>query len=333
MLSLVLLGQSSPVSADTVGEYTVSPVKPVNQIGEDNGYFNLLLQPNQKTTIYADLVNSSKQAAKFKVNVNPAITSDGGAIDYSKNNVKLDKTIPFDSRNYIKLEQTEYSVPANGKIRIPISVTMPNQKFDGRVLSGLYVEKITKSNNTDSSTGKTTIGTKVAYTIAIVLQQNTNKVIPDLNYLKAGPATVNSLAVIQMKFRNPTATIIPNLIFTTKVKRDGKKYINNTSNQYQVAPNTNFHVNLGLDGQRVLPGKYTVDIVAKSGPFYKWHFKGSFTVSQEEADEVNKNSVFPQEKGINIWLIIAIILAIILIGFIIYLLIMRKKNKDKEEEN
>lgn len=184
---------------------------------------------------------------------------------------------------------------------------MPNLTFAGRVLGGIHV---TKDSDSDSETKKdgVTIKNKIAYNIAIVLQQSTDKVAPDLKLLSGKPALINGYTNIQLHFQNPKATIIPDLIFTTKIYRDGKLYLENTSKKFLVAPNTNFHLNLDLDGDRIQPGSY-------------------------KADEVNKNAIF-KTKETDWWKIISLIaIGLLVILFIIFFIIFFKRRKKKDEEN
>lgn len=55
-----------------------------NQIDKAIGYFDLLVAPEQNQTLEVIISNSSDEERTFEVSVNPAVTSDGGTIDYSQ---------------------------------------------------------------------------------------------------------------------------------------------------------------------------------------------------------------------------------------------------------
>lgn len=306
-LTFGALGANRVLAAENPGNFSVQPILPSNQQPNVAGYFDLIVTNNQKQTLQIKLTNSSDKRTTFDVGINPAVTSDGGTIDYGQSKPRLDETLPFDLRDYVKLAQNKWSVPANTTITVPIQVSMPNLTFAGRVLGGIHV---TKDSDSDSETKKdgVTIKNKIAYNIAIVLQQSTDKVAPDLKLLSGKPALINGYTNIQLHFQNPKATIIPDLIFTTKIYRDGKLYLENTSKKFLVAPNTNFHLNLDLDGDRIQPGSY-------------------------KADEVNKNAIF-KTKETDWWKIISLIaIGLLVILFIIFFIIFFKRRKKKDEEN
>lgn len=78
----------------------IKPVFPENQIDKAIGYFDLLVAPEQNQTLEVIISNSSDEERTFEVSVNPAVTSDGGTIDYSQNPT-LDETLPFDVRDVL----------------------------------------------------------------------------------------------------------------------------------------------------------------------------------------------------------------------------------------
>lgn len=332
VIGLLVSTNGLVLAEDNPGQFSVAPEVPANQKSGVTGYYDLIVTKGQEETMQLKLTNSSDKKTTYEAYVNPAMTSDGGAIDYAQRDAKIDKTVPFDIRDAVTLDKHEYEVDAGQTISIPIHVKIPNLDWKGRVLGGINVQKKGDGSNTGSQNGSS-IKTKISYSVGIVLQESEEKITPDLSYLKTTPNKVNGYTTIQMKFRNPTPTIIPDLIFTTTLYKNGTKFIENTSNKYTVAPNTVFNVNLGLNGKRVEAGKYKVDITAKSGPFYKWHFTDEFEITAEKAAEVNKNAIFEEKEGMNIWMIIAIIVGIIFLIVLIILLIVILKRKKKDDDD
>lgn len=337
LLSLLLavalvLPSTNAVFADAnPNDFSVNPVLPNNQKKGVEGYYDLIVKPGDKQTLTLQINNGSDKKATYEVYANPAFTSDGGSIDYSKRTKKVDSTVPFNFRDAVTLKTNKYTVAAKSSIKVPIEVSIPNQDWKGRVIGGINIQKTGDGTQTKTD-GNAALNTKIAYSVAVILQTKEEQITPDLKYLKTGPAKVNGYAVIQETFRNPTATIIPDLEFKSVIKKDGKKYITNTSNKYTVAPNTKFHVNLGMDGQRIEPGTYTVKITATSGKFYKWVFEDKFTIKASEADKINKNAIFPKKEGPNIWLIIAIVVAIIAIILLIIVIVRQNNQKNKSRK-
>lgn len=310
------------------GDFGVKAILPENQIDKNLGYFDLLVTPKQEQTLEIELTNNAKEDRTFEVAVNPAVTSDGGTIDYGQKDAKLDKTIPFDVRQAIHLEKEEYQVPKQSTLNIPIQVQLPDKAFAGRVLAGVHITPKNAEKTTDTTNKNgVSIKNEISYNLAIVLQQSQQAINPDLKLLDSQVAAVNAEPTIQLHFQNPAATIISDLTFKSKVYLNDKLYLEQTSNPYLVAPNSNFHLNLDLNKTKAKAGKYRVEVTAQDDKNHKWHFQQSFTVKDTVAKKVNDNSILPKEK--TPWLVIVLAgLLIAALAFIIYLLMKRKKGED-----
>ncbi|MFD1465176.1 DUF916 and DUF3324 domain-containing protein [Lapidilactobacillus mulanensis] len=318
-------------AAENPGNFSVTPIYPKNQQDESLGYFDLLVAPGQKQTLNVRLTNPSTTARTFEVYINPAVTSDGGTIDYNQRSVKLDPTIPFDVRKVLTLAQHDYKLAAKSSVVIPIQVALPADQFAGRVLAGITVNE-KKTSTTDENEGAIQVKNKIAYNIAVVLQESTAAITPDLKLVSGDLAAVNAKTTVQLKFQNPTPTIINHLIFTTKIKRNDKVYVKSTTNEYLVAPNSNFHLNLDLAGDHAQPGDYVAEIVARSGTKYEWKFKYEFTVNQDQANKVNQGSIFvTKDKQTPWWLYLLIALVIVLLFWIFFLLFKRRRKDDEDD--
>lgn len=311
------------------GQFGVKAILPENQIDQNISYFNLLVKPNQSQTLEVELQNLANKERTFDISINPAVTSDGGTIDYSQKNAKLDNSVPFDIRKYITLNQSSVKIRANSTLKVPINISMPDKKFKGRILAGFTVKpKEDDIKPSKEKKSETQIINRLAYSIAISLQQNKEKIAPDLKLLNASAKDFNSLPYIALSFQNPSGTIINDLIFETKLYHDGKLFIENTSNPFLVAPTSNFNLRLDLDGHKVSSGSYDVVVHAKSKE-NSWTFNKKFTVSEKNANKVNNNTVYA-EKGMD-WKLLTIIILLVALSIITILYIYKKLNKSKKE--
>lgn len=316
-------------AADTMGDFGVKPILPDNQIDKAIGYFDLLVTPSQEQTIGVTISNSADNARRFDLSINPAVTSDGGTIDYGQEKPRLDETLPFDVRDVLLLSEKEIEVPAKSSVDVPIQVKVPASSFAGRVLAGIHVSPKTDDPDTADKKEGTQIKNRIAYNLAVVLQESRDAVEPDLKLLSEDVSAVNAKPAVQLLFQNPAPTIISKLVFTSKISYEGQPYIDNTSNEFLVAPNSNFHLNLDLAGDKAKAGEYQADISAKSGDGHEWHFTQKFTIAKEKAEEVNKNSVFAVEEKAFPWMnVVLITLALILIVFLVIFWLHRKKKKE-----
>ena len=57
------------------------------------------------------------------------------------------------------------------------------------------------------------------------------------------------------------------------------------------------------------------------------------SVEAEKAEAVNKNAIFPQESGTNIWKIVAVVaIVIFVLALILLFIIWKKKKKQNNQE-
>lgn len=80
---LLFTGTNNVAASDNPSDYSVTPVVPTNQRSGISGYFDLIVTKNQKQDLKIKINNGSNKETTFEVYLNPAMTSDGGAIDGS----------------------------------------------------------------------------------------------------------------------------------------------------------------------------------------------------------------------------------------------------------
>ncbi|WP_316377514.1 DUF3324 domain-containing protein, partial [Enterococcus faecium] len=153
---------------------------------------------------------------------------------------------------------------------------------------------------------------------------------PDLKLLSGDLDEVNAKPTVQLRFQNPQPRIISNLIFTSKIFYENQLYIENTSNEFLVAPNSNFHLNLDLAGDKAKAGDYRAEIIAKSGDSNEWRFTQNFTIKKEKAQKVNENSVFAVQEQSFPWLYAGLVAAVLVLWLILLFLWVHKKKKKGE---
>ncbi|EGP4969263.1 DUF916 and DUF3324 domain-containing protein [Enterococcus faecium] len=329
ILSLFFIFPSISQAEDSAGDFGIKPVFPENQIDKAIGYFDLLVAPDQNQTLEVIISNSSDQERTFEVSVNPAVTSDGGTIDYSQKNPTLDGTLPFDVRDVLIVAKKEVNVPAHAETTVPVEVKIPAKSFKGRVLAGIHVSPKEEAEAENATEGAQ-IKNRIAYNLAVVLQESQETIEPDLKLLSGDLNEVNAKPTVQLRFQNPQPTIISNLIFTSKIYYENQLYIENTSNAFLVGPNSNFHLNLDLAGDKAKAGDYRAEIIAKSGDSNEWRFTQNFTIKKEKAQKVNENSVFEVQEQSFPWLYVGLVVAVLVLLLILLFLWFHKKKKKGE---
>ncbi|MFD1398886.1 DUF916 and DUF3324 domain-containing protein [Lacticaseibacillus suilingensis] len=312
---------------DNPGDFGVKAILPSNQIDPAITYFDLLVKPGQTQTVSFAVSNAAKKTRKFALSVNPAVTSDGGTIDYSQAHPTLDPTLPFDPRAVMQLDQNSVTLKAGETQTIALRLKLPAKAFQGQVLAGIHVEPIAAKPQAKAGKAGARIINRYAYNVAIVLQENRAAVPPMLKLRGGKIAPVNSRPTVQLRFQNPAPTIIGDLVFKTKLYKNGKPFMTDHSNAYLVAPNSHFNLNLALDNHRATAGRYQAVIHATAKGGHKWSFTQSFTVSPTQASQVNRRSVFIEQPAAFGPMAIVLAVLLVLALFVIILLLWRNRRK------
>lgn len=92
----------------------------------------------------------------------------------------------------------------------------PSKSFKGRVLAGIHVSPKEEAE-TENATEGAQIKNRIAYNLAVVLQESQETIEPDLKLLSGDLDEVNAKPTVQLRFQNPQPRIISNLIFTSKI--------------------------------------------------------------------------------------------------------------------
>lgn len=76
---------------------------------------------------------------------NTAITNQNGVIDYSKHGHKKDSSLKYAFSDLISPKQ-EIVIKGNETKKVPFTIQMPKESFDGIILGGFYVQEINKED-------------------------------------------------------------------------------------------------------------------------------------------------------------------------------------------
>ncbi|MBS7577963.1 MULTISPECIES: DUF916 and DUF3324 domain-containing protein [unclassified Enterococcus] len=323
-------------AADNVG-FSVTPIFPANQIDSTKGYFNLEMAAGEVQEIHLTLKNNKNQEITIISEIGPATTNDNGVVDYSESKIDdLDDTLKFNLADLVQYPK-EVVIKPNESIDYIINITMPNKAITGLIAGGItFKEKNTNQTTNNSDTTNTNgiaLKNEVQYMDAILIQQNSDPVTPEIkiNNVKAGQN--NARNVILANLQNPTSTYINNIESTVKVSKKGVDkviYTQKTSSQ-QMAPNSNFNYTLNLENNTAFTaGEYVWKQTITSGD-YKWHFSKTFTITAKEANSLNAEDV-TIEKNDHLYLYFLIGFCCIL-TFIIILLVVRNQKLRRTQKN
>ncbi|MFQ9320842.1 MAG: DUF916 and DUF3324 domain-containing protein [Enterococcus durans] len=312
-------------------KFSVEPILPENQINQEHTYFDLIVEPDQKQTVKVHMRNDTNQDIFVVPHIEAATTNINGVVEYGESNSKLDKTAPYNIADLVKAKEKEVKIPANNSYDLEIEIKMPKEKFEGVLAGGITLQEKDepqKENKSKKQQGLA-IENKYAYVVAIILQENLEELTQTLTLDKVVPSQVNARNTINATLKNREATYINQLSVETKITKKGDKSILYSSEKegMQMAPNTSFAYPIFLDGKKLKPGKYTLDMKVKSAK-QGWEFTKEFEVEPEVAKRLNASDV-TIEKDNYLWLYSTVTIVIVIL-LVSYLLIKNKKNKKNE---
>lgn len=346
------------VNADSAN-FSVTPTIGKNQTGQDLGYFNLLLQPNQSQNLQFTLYNNSNKSIKVETTFGTAFTSQSGNVGYTPDLVTPDPSLKINLKDYVKLPKT-VTVPAKSTAQVSATVTMPAEAFTGVIAGGFNFED-TNASDTSSQKSGVSITNRYRYVIGLVLRNSLDKVDPTLALGKVGPAQVNGRNVITANLANAAPAYLMQMntdAVVTKTDDASVKYTYNNA-AMEMAPNSNFNLAIPVSIQGVLngrnseplkPGKYHLKMTVYGGKDdagqyqsmvndqvtkydYRWIFDKDFTITGETASSLNaKDATVNHKLKVDWLLIIGLIIIILLLLIIIFLLFKRRKKDDDDEK-
>ena len=312
--------------------FAVKTVIPDNQINKKLTYFNLFMEPSQEQTIEIELRNDTDKAVTVLVDINSAITNKSGIVEYGRNDVELDETLRHDMGKIVTTDN-EVVVPANENYMLKLTINMPEEEFDGIIAGGIRLkEKVEEENNSSNSNSESGMSIKkeFAYEVAILLRVNENKLTPNLELNDVFPNQINFRNVISANIQNTEAMYMNKMTVEAKVTKKGstKALYEENKEGMQMAPNSNFHFPISLNGKKMKAGEYTLNLTATSlGETWTW--TKDFKIEKEEAKAFNAADVSIQNDYS--WLIYVVIgMGILLVVLIIWMILLKRKNSKEK---
>ncbi|MDY6440863.1 DUF916 and DUF3324 domain-containing protein [Enterococcus avium] len=329
--------------------FAVTPKPSENQIDKQKTYFDLMLAPNQEETLTVDLRNDTDQDVVVEAQITSATTNDNGVVEYSQNEIKADKTLKYNIKDYVEAPK-EITLKPQSAAEYKVKIHMPNEKFAGVIAGGItFKEK--GSSQTATSSDKNDKGLAIkneySYVVALLIRQTTENGDPDLKLENVQPNQRNARNVIQGNLHNPNATYLNQLATKTTITKKGETKALYTEEQsgMQMAPNSNFNLSVPLKGDRLKAGTYTMKIEAYgqkdqngSYPFqakgsqkeekyrYHWSLEKDFEIKADVAKKLNDSDVTIKKDYTWVYILIGIVLLLLIILFLVW----RKKNNDKK---
>ena len=301
-VSLIILLVSALALAVTAGanagSFSVNPVLPENQRPESRGYFDLIVVPGQRQELVVEVSNSSDAAATMTLSLITVTTNRNGIVDYTAPGIS-DETLKNRFTDIAKLDKESITVPPHESMNVTISLTVPQQGFDGIILGAVQaLKEITDEER--ASAGM--IVNRYSYVLAIRLRQTDSPI--DTEFLLGDVRTelVNHRAAIVADIRNPQPRLVMGVEASAQIFQKGNDapVFDVSAASVDFAPNSIFPFSMvDRAGYGLRPGRY-VALIQLAHEGKTWEFEHEFDIEEEEAAIVNGgalNQQAPQAPG------------------------------------
>lgn len=277
--AIFLFRGASRVSAD-VSNVSVTPMIEDSSVTDR---FQLIVKPGETRRVTVSFTNFGSNVITLAVVPRNASTSDDGKIVFSHDVSAGDNKLQFafkdmTARRTVRLE------PQQTK-DVSFTIKVPKSPFIGMIMGAFYVY--------DQQAGP------AAGSVAVpVWLTQTNKAVGG-TLLMAGISTnaVDQQPYLYVNLSNTQPGIMKNVVVHMSIRRNGfMEWLNlglkpmTADLKYDtVAPNSRIPVAFNQKQTPIKAGNYVVEGTAQTGKT-KWKFGGTYSISQAEADKVNKAS-------------------------------------------
>ncbi|GAA3262482.1 Cell surface protein [Lactococcus lactis subsp. lactis] len=339
--------------------FNVSPEIPENQVDKNLGYFNLVMSPESQQTLSFKVNNATSKSITVEMAFAHSTTNGNGLAIYDSSEATKDSSLKYNIEDFIDIRKKEVTIAAHAQVIMTAKVTMP-KGMDTGILAGGFSFKEKEGNHESGSSKGVSIKNEYRYVIALVTQQNTQKVSPQLKLNEVKATQVNSRNVFAANLQNISPTYLQDMNARATVKgvtNSELKYSFENSDM-KMAPNSNFdfaipvsikgnigdqtskgleagkyHLSMTVYGVKSTTGAYETTVNGKTVNYeYKWTFEKDFEIAGEKAKKLNNSDPTVHYKEPINWLMIigiALILIILLLIFLIFSSRRKKENHPK----
>ncbi|MGV8975283.1 DUF916 and DUF3324 domain-containing protein [Lactococcus lactis] len=339
--------------------FNVSPEIPENQVDKNLGYFNLVMSPESQQTLSFKVNNATSKSITVEMAFAHSTTNGNGLAIYDSSKAIKDSSLKYNIEDFVDIPKKEVTIAAHAQVIMTAKVTMP-KGMDTGILSGGFSFKEKEGNQESGSSKGVSIKNEYRYVIALVTQQNIQKVSPQLKLNEVKATQVNSRNVFAANLQNISPTYLQDMNATATVKgvtNSELKYSFENSDM-KMAPNSNFdfaipvsikgnigdqtskaleagkyHLSMTVYGVKSATGAYETTVNGKTVNYeYKWTFEKDFEIAGEKAKKLNNSDPTVDYKEPINWLMIigiALILIILLLTFLIFSSRRKKENHQK----
>lgn len=320
-LSTVLIfGRTAQADGDEPKKsYSVQAILPDNQLNKDVSYYDLKVEPNQKTTLNLLVSNTGQQSINVDVELNNAYTTNSATIGYDKysattyksENPQLSSLVEGKRKQKVKLKAGETK-------QVSFKIKAPEKEFKGIILGGLTTTAGVSSNEKS----KVNVANQIRYVKGVVLHSKEDAVKPDLNLKSAAPNAFDDSVGIAYNVTNEAPININDLKVKAKISHKGLKDTNYKAENLQIAPDSNFQYYIPI--KHLKPGIYTTELTFYNEAGFSKTMTNKLKVTQGKIQALDEST---QETSSNKTLIFVIVglIGILFIGLWVFFYVTGKK--------
>jgi len=322
----MIAGNVMTAYGDGMG-FDVRVFPPENQRRPDSPGFDLLMEPGSEQVIEIEVGNVTQEPITLIIEIATATTDDGGTVHFRpREDVSPDSTLQYPMEEVATLEGSTFELEVDQRVRIPITIQMPEERFEGILAGGIAILQYIDEEAAAIEEGAGMIINRFWAEIPILLRQTEEPVQPELNLLAVHASQRNWRNIFAVRLQNSERMFINGMEVRAFVSRaDGVETLyEQHMDHMQVAPNSNFTLAIPLGGQRFVAGYYDfhMEVTAQNG---SWSFLERFYVSPEEAEALNATDVSISRTPL--WMFVAAGGALVAILLLVYMILFRRKSK------
>ena len=306
--------------------------------GAAGGSFYLITEPGEEQQISVRVVNLTDEYRTIEVSIHLATTDNQGSINYWGSDEPADTTLPHNIEDLLVFEPYIILEP-NEEAYFWVTVRVPSTPYQG-VLAGGLVFRLAE----DSLYEEENLIVEERL-LAVLLRQDG---FVESNIVLEGITTevLGGQSVINAHLRNVAANFVGQMRITTQIRdHTGEVVFTNVRENIDMAPNSSFHYELGLDDLQMSTEMYEVTFLMESGPIL-WErvtlIQGTGTLleepepepiqEEEESVEPEEPELLDEESLFNILLFLMIIGGIFLVTLIVVSIVRSNRSKSDNFE-
>lgn len=310
--------------------FTIRKAEAGEEVNEEEGYFDLLMSPEEKREIKLELFNPAKEDLHLTSEFFTAYTNRNGEIEYNANAESYDESLKVKLTDVIKTSSKEVKIPKESKVVVAAEITLPKDIPSGEIL-GSWQFKVRSKKKQEG------IGSIYTITqgIKITVDEKCEEVNVNLLDVWLNPTYPEGVIA---KVQNDQPMIVEDVEYEGYItKKDSQEPLYQISQKKKrLAPNSYYDLLLKLDEQ-LTEGVYTYNLKvttpSNEEERKEWTFTKDFVVykkKEKTKKEVDERKSPNKTKKSQI--LYPIVLGIGIFSFLLFIVGRIKKRKESERK-